>query len=80
MRKPKKNPENDILKMIRDRQNPDKLRKFLNEDLDKDYRESDLYKFGFEDGQDMGKDLAEQKARQELVALRTILDAMVESK
>tara|TARA_S200000501_G_scaffold85868_1_gene78603 strand:+ start:1355 stop:1591 length:237 start_codon:yes stop_codon:yes gene_type:complete len=76
MKKPKIETSDDILGEIRRRQNPDKLRKFLH-DLNDDYRETDLYKLGFEDGQDMGKDLAEQKHAQELRAIRTILDAMI---
>ena len=75
-KKPKKETADDILDEIRRRQNPDKLRKFLH-DLDDDYRETDLYKLGFEDGEDMGKDLAEQKHAQELRAVRTMLDAMI---
>jgi len=76
MKKPKKETADDILSEIRRRQDPDKLRKFLH-DLDDDYRETDLYKLGFEDGEDMGKDLAEQKHAQELRAVRTMLDAMI---
>ena len=76
MKKPKKENTDDILEEIRRRQDPDKLRKFLH-DLDDDYRETDLYKLGFEDGEDMGKDLAEQKHAQELRAVRTMLDAMI---
>ena len=75
-KKPKKETADDILDEIRKRQNPDKLRKFLH-DLDDNYRETDLYKLGFEDGEDMGKDLAEQKHAQELRAVRTMLDAMI---
>ena len=75
-KRPKKETADDILDEIRKRQNPDKLRKFLH-DLDDDYRETDLYKLGFEDGEDMGKDLAEQKHAQELRAVRTMLDAMI---
>jgi len=75
-KKPKKETADDILDEIRRRQNPDKLRKFLH-DLDDNYRETDLYKLGFEDGEDMGKDLAEQKHAQELRAVRTMLDAMI---
>jgi hypothetical protein len=77
MKKPKKiETGDDILNEIRKRQNPEKLRKFLH-DLDEDYRETDLYKLGFEDGEDMGKDLAEQKHAQELRAIRTLLNAMI---
>jgi len=76
MKKPKKETADDILDEIRRRQDPDKLRKFLH-DLDDNYRETDLYKLGFEDGEDMGKDLAEQKHAQELRAVRTMLDAMI---
>ena len=75
-KRPKKETADDILDEIRKRQNPEKLRKFLH-DLDDDYRETDLYKLGFEDGEDMGKDLAEQKHAQELRAVRTMLDAMI---
>ena len=75
-KRPKKETADDILNEIRRRQDPDKLRKFLH-DLDDDYRETDLYKLGFEDGEDMGKDLAEQKHAQELRAVRTMLDAMI---
>ena len=75
-KKPKKETADDILDEIRRRQDPDKLRKFLH-DLDDNYRETDLYKLGFEDGEDMGKDLAEQKHAQELRAVRTMLDAMI---
>ena len=75
-KRPKKETADDILDEIRRRQDPDKLRKFLH-DLDDDYRETDLYKLGFEDGESMGKDLAEQKHAQELRAVRTMLDAMI---
>ena len=81
-RKPKKEESEDILGMIRARQKDStKLKKFLDGlDEDQSYKETDLYQLGFEDGQDMGKDLADQRHRQELVAIRTMIDALITSK
>ena len=72
----------NMLDIIRERQGDStKLKKFLN-DIDKDdsYKDTELYQLGFEDGQVAGKDLAEQRYAEELRALRTFLDAMIETK
>ena len=81
-RKPKKEKSEDILGMIRARQKDStKLKKFLDGlDEDQSYKETDLYQLGFEDGQDMGKYLADQRHRQELIAIRTMIDALIASK
>jgi len=82
LKKSKKEKSEDILGMIRARQGSSaKLKKFLDGlDEDQSYKETDLYQLGFEDGQDMGKDLADQRHRQELVAIRTMIDALIASK
>jgi predicted transposase YdaD len=81
-KRPKKETADDILGMIRARQKDStKLKKFLDGlDEDQSYKETDLYQLGLEDGQDMGKDLADQRHRQELVAIRTMIDALIASK
>lgn len=66
-------------------QDKSKLREFLKDldkdpDIDADYTKSPIYKIGFEDGEDMGRDLADQKHVQELRSLRTMIDAMIDSK
>jgi hypothetical protein len=66
-------------------QDKSKLRKFLNQldkdpDIDADYKNSPLYEMGFRDGETMAHDLADQRNAQELRALRTMIDAMINSK
>ena len=66
-------------------QDKSKLRKFLNQldkdpDIDADYKNSPIYQMGFRDGETMGHDLANQRSAQELRALRTMIDAMINSK
>ena len=66
-------------------QDKSKLRKFLNQldkdpDIDADYKNSPIYQMGFRDGETMGHDLADQRHAQELRALRTMIDAMINSK
>ena len=86
----KKEESQDILGMIRARQEQDnagsssKLREFLN-NLDKgtceeDYTETPIYKIGFEDGETAGYEIASQRFQDELRALRTMIDAMIDSK
>ena len=80
----------DILNMIRKRSNynpsanTNKLRDFLN-NLDEDtcevdYRESDLYTIGWQDGEEAGYEIANQKFQDELRSLRTMIDAMINSR
>ena len=86
----KKEESQDILGMIRARQeqgpsnDSSKLRDFLN-NLDKDtceqdYLETPIYKMGWEDGETAGYELASQRFQDELRSLRTIIDAMIDSK
>ena len=61
-----------------------KLRNFLN-NLDKDtceedYTETPIYKMGWEDGEAAGYEIASQKFQNELRSLRTMIDAMIDSK
>ena len=63
-------------------QDKSKLREFLKNldkdpSIDADYTQSPIYKMGFEDGEDMGRDLADQKHVQELRAIRTMLDGLI---
>lgn len=87
---PKKKEESqDILGMIRARQeqvngSTSKLREFLD-NLDKDtceedYTETPIYQMGWEDGETAGYELASQKFQNELRSLRTMIDAMIDSK
>ena len=61
-----------------------KLREFLNrlddQTCDEDYKDTDLYQLGFEDGETMSYELASQKYQQELRSLRTLIDALILSK
>ena len=86
----KKEESQDILGMIRARQeqgaskDSSKLRKFLN-NLDKDtceedYTETPIYQIGYEDGETMGFEIASQRYKAELRSLRTMIDAMIDSK
>jgi flagellar biosynthesis/type III secretory pathway protein FliH len=86
----RKNESQDILGMIRARQeqgasnDSSKLRDFLN-NLDKDtceedYTETPIYQMGFEDGETAGYEIASQKFQNELRSLRTMIDAMIDSK
>ena len=61
-----------------------KLRDFLN-NLDKDtceedYSDTPIYKLGYEDGETAGYEIASQRFQEELRSLRTIIDAMIDSK
>ena len=84
----------DILGMIRKRQEEkdegyyanqqSKLRDFLK-NLDKDtceqdYSETPIYQMGWEDGETAGYEIASQKFQNELRSLRTMIDAMIDSK
>ena len=90
----KKKESEDILGMIRKRQEEkdegyyanqqSKLRDFLK-NLDKDtceqdYSETPIYKLGYEDGETAGYEIASQKFQNELRSLRTMIDAMIDSK
>jgi hypothetical protein len=54
----------------------------LEEDktIDRSYKDTDLYRLGFEEGETMGHEIAEQRFKQELQALKTIIEAMIDSK
>lgn len=85
----KKSPADDILGRIRSRQEDSegntKLREFLtnlNEDgtTDESYQDTPMYKMGWEDGETAGYEIASQRFQEELRSLRTIIDAMIDSK
>ena len=62
-----------------------KLREFLANikcegTIKEDYAEHPMYKMGFEDGEMMGADVASQRYQDELRSLRTMIDAMIDSK
>ena len=88
-RKKPQSKSQDILGMIRARQEQpetsnSKLRDFLN-NLDKDtceedYTETPIYKMGWEDGETAGYEIASQRFQEELRSLRTMIDAMIDSK
>ena len=66
-------------------QDKSKLRKFLNQldkdpDIDADYKNSPIYKMGVADTMEIAHELAEQRHVQDLRALRTMIDAMINSK
>lgn len=63
----------------------DKLRKFLeglNDEgtINEDYSDTPIYQLGFEDGETAGYEIASQRFQEELRALRTMIDAMIDSK
>lgn len=66
------------------RENNKKLREFLSRldeyTCDEDYKETDLYKLGFEDGETMGYEVASQRFQDELRGLRTMINALIDSK
>lgn len=86
----KKNESQDILGMIRARQeqgasnDSSKLREFLSNlpegTTDEDYSDTPIYQIGFEDGETAGYEIASQKFQNELRSLRTMIDAMIDSK
>ena len=82
LRSKKKNPP--YKKYDNKKEDNKKLREFLNslddQTCDEDYKDTDLYQLGFEDGETMGYELASQKYQQELRSLRTMIDAMIMSK
>jgi hypothetical protein len=62
-----------------------KLREFLanlksNGTIEEDYSDSTIYKMGFEEGETMGFEIASQRYKDELRSLRTMIDAMIDSK
>ena len=66
-------------------QDKSKLRKFLNQldkdpDIDADYKNSPIYQMGVADTMEIAHELAEQRHVQDLRALRTMIDAMINSK
>lgn len=86
----KKNESQDILGMIRARQeqgasnDSSKLREFLSNlpegTTDEDYSDTPIYQMGWEDGETAGYEIASQKFQNELRSLRTMIDAMIDSK
>jgi len=63
-------------------QDKSKLREFLKNldkdpDIDADYTQSPIYKMGFEDGEDMGNEVANQRHAQQLRSLRTMIDNII---
>ena len=65
--------------------NDKNIRKFLeslrcNGTIEEDYSEHPMYKIGFEAGEDMGFDVANQRYQDELRSLKTMIDAMIDSK
>lgn len=62
-----------------------KLREFLANlkcegTIEEDYSDSPIYKMGFEDGETAGYEIASQRYKGELRSLRTMIDAMIDSK
>ena len=62
-----------------------KLREFLANlkgegTIEEDYSDSPIYKMGFDDGETMGFEIASQRYKDELRSLRTMIDAMIDSK
>ena len=62
-----------------------KLREFLANlksegTIEEDYSDSPIYKLGFEEGETMGVEIASQRFQEELRSLRTMIDAMIDSK
>ena len=94
-RKKKEEPQ-DILSMIRARQEENNMDLPKNNDnrklrelfarlknegtIEEDYAEHPMYKIGFEAGEEMGFEIANQRFQDELRALRTMIDAMIDSK
>lgn len=85
----KKKDSDDILKRLLARQEDSegntKLREFLNnlnEDgtTDESYQDTPMYKMGYEDGEIAGFEIASQRFQDELRSLKTIINAMIESK
>ena len=63
-------------------QDKSKLREFLKNldkdpNIDADYTKSPIYKMGFEDGEDMGNEVANQRHAQQLRSLRTMIDNII---
>lgn len=89
-RKKPQSKSQDIFGMIRARQeqgasnDSSKLRDFLNnldkDTCEKDYAETPIYKMGWEDGETAGYEIASQRFQEELRSLRTMIDAMINSK
>ena len=86
-----KEESEDILDMIRARQEQSpsndsgKLREFLANlkgegTVEEDYSDSPIYKMGWEDGETAGYEIASQRYKDELRSLRTMIDAMIDSK
>ena len=48
--------------------------------IEEDYAEHPMYKIGFEAGEEMGFEIANQRFQDELRSLRTIIEAMIDSK
>ena len=48
--------------------------------IEEDYTEHPMYKIGFESGEEMGFEIANQRFQNELRSLRTMIDAMIDSK
>ena len=62
-----------------------KLREFLANlkgegTIEEDYSDSLIYKMGFEDGETAGCEISSQRYKDELHSLRTMIDAMIDSK
>ena len=85
----KKSTADDILGRIRSHQEDSKgntkLREFLANikcegTIEEDYTETPIYKMGFEDGETMGFEIANQRFQDELRSVRTMIDAMIDSK
>ena len=68
-----------------DKSDSRKLREFLDNlkrkgDLKEDYSKTPIYKMGWEDGETAGYEIASQRYKDELHSLRTMIDAMIDSK
>lgn len=48
--------------------------------IDQDYKDTPIYRLGFEDGESMGHEIASQSHLDELYSIKTIIDAMINSK
>ena len=62
-----------------------KLREFLANlkcegTIEEDYSDSPIYKLGFEEGETMGFEIASQRFQDELRSLKTMINAMIDSK
>lgn len=65
--------------------NSRKLREFLDNlkcegTIEEDYSDSPIYEIGYEDGETAGYEIASQSFKEELRSLRTMIDAMINSK